>query len=160
MACPRILFKRISPNAACVGGAQGPKSPGALGPRGQGSQGPLGPGSPGAQGPRGPGTQRPNGMLQSEHSSARQISMMETLMFSADKKLRSLRSLRVHWPSIANKARFARSVEMCFAADNKLRSLRSLRQSFFVLQIFSPAGTVHFLLHIYMDHACCICNMR
>ena len=48
---------------------------------------------------------------------------------------------------------------MCFAADKKLRSLRSLHQSFFVLQIFSPAGTVHFLLHIYMDHACCICNM-
>ena len=84
-------------------------------------------------------------------------------MFVANKKkLRSLRSLRRNWLFIANKTPLAslapsKCVSLLIKND---RSLRSLRQSFFVLQIFSPAGTVHFLLHIYMDHAGCKCNMR
>ena len=136
----QILFRIISPNNTCVGGAQGPKvlgsqgpwDPGAKGPRGPRAQGPRVPRGPRSQGPRGLGALGPSNLYDKD------------IMYIANKKLRSLRPLRSNWLFIATKT--------------PLASLA--RSKFLVLQIFSPAGTVHFLLHIYMDHACCKCNVR
>ena len=61
----KSLFKIISPNNACVGGAQGPKVLGSQGPWDPGAKGPRGPRAQGPQGPKVPG------------ASARQISMIK-----------------------------------------------------------------------------------
>ena len=57
-----------------------------------------------------------DGLLQSEHSSARQISMIKNIMFIANKKLRSLRSLRRNWLFIANKTPLASLAPSKFAS--------------------------------------------
>ena len=55
----KSLFKIISPNNACVGGAQGPKVLGSQGPWDPGAKGPRGPRAQGLQGPKVPRSQGP-----------------------------------------------------------------------------------------------------